>query len=129
MYRNEVSFVWFRGMWLVATHFIVDLTTGKQSIRSYDGAFFVGNNITRTMAVWESETPADYEDIVVHAPEPTMRQEDYRLFLRMQEAAERNMRITEAEAARRGTGLFFKALVFILLSGLLAYAIYLDPVL
>lgn len=119
----------FRGMWLVATHFIVDLTTGKQSIRSYDGAFFVGNNITRTMAVWESETPADYEDIVVHAPEPTMRQEDYRLFLRMQEAAERNMRITEAEAARCGTGLFFKALVFILLSGLLAYAIYLDPVL
>lgn len=129
MYRNEVSFVWFRGMWLVATHFIVDLTTGKQSIRSYDGAFFVGNNITRTMAMWESETPADYEDIVVHAPEPTMRQEDYRLFLRMQEAAERNMRITEAETTRRGTRLFFKVLVFILLSGLLAYVVYLDPVL
>lgn len=129
MYRNEVSFVWFRGMWLVATHFIVDLTTGKQSIRSYDGAFFVGNNITRTMVMWESETPADYEEIVIHAPEPTMRQEDYRLFLRMQEAAERNMRITEAEATRRGTRLFFKASVFILLSGLLAYVIYLDPAL
>lgn len=129
MYRNEVSFVWFRGMWLVATHFIVDLDTGKQSIRSYDGAFFVGNNITRTMAMWESEAPADYEDIVIHAPEPTMRQEDYRLFLRMQEAAERNMRITEAEATRRGNRLFFKVLVFILLSGLLAYVAYLDPVL
>lgn len=127
MYRNEVSFIWFRGMWLVATHFIVDMDTGKQSIRSYDGAFFMGNHIKRTMVMWESVIPADYEEIFTHAPEPAMRQEEYRMFLDMQEKADRQRRRAEAEAARRGTELFLKVLFFGVVLGLVTYGLYLIP--
>lgn len=127
MYRNEVSFIMFRGMWLVATHFIVDLQTGKQNIRSYDGAFFVGNNINRTMVMWESEKPATYEEIYEHAPEPCMRQEDYRIYLDMQEKVSRQYAKAQAEAARKGTEWFLKGLVILLGAALVVYSLHLIP--
>lgn len=113
MFQNNVSFVKTEWGWLLSSNVVTNLETGNNSIRSYLGAFFMGNKLQRTKAQWESEKPATLDEIALHAPQPYISQEEYERKQDELHARWIKQRTEERQAVRKGSKILFTTILVV----------------